>query len=119
MDTQAIHDRAADGYARARVAEVVPAGQGGCGMRCTGAWHPENSEKAPGGPSRNESSEGSEVIQPRVKGVQVSGARGRRYRTNAGGWSRGAGGRRPHHFGVIVRRGEENRRDTIASKLGG
>ena len=35
----------------------------------------------------------SEVIQPRVKGVQVSGARGRRYRTNAGGWSRGAGGR--------------------------
>ena len=84
-------DRAADGYARARVAEVVPAGQGGCGMRCTGAWHPENSEKAPGGPSRNESSEGSEVIQPRVKGVQVSGARGRRYRTNAGGWSREAG----------------------------
>eukprot|EP00964_Phaeocystis_antarctica_P006002 scaffold3274_cov63-Phaeocystis_antarctica.AAC.1 len=31
-------DRAADGYARARVAEVVPAGQGGCGMRGTDAW---------------------------------------------------------------------------------
>jgi len=31
-------DRAADEYVRARVAEVVPAGQGGCRMRCTGAW---------------------------------------------------------------------------------
>ena len=34
---------------------------------------------------------GPELIQPRVKVVQVSGARGRRYRENAGGWSRGAG----------------------------
>ena len=34
---------------------------------------------------------GPELIQPRVKVVQVSGARGRQYRENAGGWSRGAG----------------------------
>jgi len=34
---------------------------------------------------------GPELIQPRVKVVQVSGARGRRCRENAGGWSRGAG----------------------------
>ena len=45
------------------------------------------------------------LIQPRVKVVQVSGARGRRYRENAGGWSRGAGLRTVFEslYGVAMR----------------
>ena len=48
---------------------------------------------------------GPELIQPRVKVVQVSGARGRRCRENAGGWSRGAGLRTVFEslYGVAMR----------------
>ena len=48
---------------------------------------------------------GPELIQPRVKVVQVSGARGRRCRENTGGWSRGAGLRTVFEslYGVAMR----------------
>ena len=49
-----------------------------------------NFEKAPSSLSERVE-RGPELIQPRVKVVQVSGARGRRCRKSAGGWSRGAG----------------------------
>ena len=62
-----------------------------------------NFEKAPGSLSERVE-RGIELIQPRVKVVQVSGARGRRYRKNAGGWSRLAG---RHRYRVIVRRCDE------------